>query len=52
MTRKITTMGGGLADCGAQLIGLAAWSLIALALAWCGTRKILSTAQEEPAAHV
>lgn len=51
MVRKITIMGGGIADCGPQLIALAAWSAAALALAWYGTAKILRAVSEEPAAH-
>jgi ABC-2 type transport system permease protein len=51
MARKITLMGAGIADCGAQLIGLAAWSVVALALAWHGTKKILAAAPEVPSAH-
>ncbi len=51
MARKITIMGAGIADCGAQLIGLAAWSIAALALAWHGTKRILTATLEEPSAH-
>jgi ABC-2 type transport system permease protein len=51
MTRKITLMGGSIADCGPQLIALSAWSLVALALAWNGTRKILAAEKSREAAH-
>jgi len=51
MMRKVTMMGAGIADCGVQLIGLAAWSIAALALAWYGTKRILAATHEEPSAH-
>jgi ABC-2 type transport system permease protein len=46
MTRKIATMGGGIADCGGQLAGLIAWTIIAAGLTWFGTWRILKTAPE------
>ncbi len=39
MLRKITLMGGTLADCGNQLVGLIAWSILALGLACGGQNK-------------
>jgi ABC-2 type transport system permease protein len=42
MMRKISLMGGSLADCGNQLAVLAAWTLAALFLAWRGARAILA----------
>ncbi len=46
MLRKITLMGGTLADCGNQLAGLTAWSILAFVLAWRGTRQILKAGAE------
>jgi ABC-2 type transport system permease protein len=51
MTRKITLMGAGIVDCAAQLLGLVAWSAVALALAWYGTKRILTVTHEEPSDH-
>jgi ABC-2 type transport system permease protein len=42
MMRKISLIGGGLADCGSQIAVLIAWSLFALFLAWRGGRAILA----------
>ena len=49
MMRKISLIGGGLADCGVQIAALALWSLFALFLAWRGAWQIL--ALEEGDAH-
>jgi ABC-type polysaccharide/polyol phosphate export permease len=42
MMRKITLMGGTLADCGNQLWALTGWTIVAVVLAWSGTRRILA----------
>jgi ABC-2 type transport system permease protein len=39
--KKITIMGGTLADCGPQVGCLAGWSAVALVFAWAGTRRLL-----------
>jgi ABC-2 type transport system permease protein len=38
--KKITILGGTLADCGNQIWCLMGWSLIAILIAWAGTRRI------------
>jgi ABC-2 type transport system permease protein len=38
--KKITILGGTLADCGNQIWCLTGWSLVALLFAWLGTRRL------------
>jgi ABC-2 type transport system permease protein len=52
MIKKITVMGGSLADCGKQIVVLAAWSVIALLCAWRGTRQVLTAARNGTASNV
>ena len=52
MIKKITVMGGSLADCGKQIVVLAAWSVIALLCAWRGTRQVLDAARNGTASNV
>jgi ABC-2 type transport system permease protein len=40
MVKKITVMGGSLADCGNQLAAMVAWSVVAVLVAWKGARDI------------
>jgi ABC-2 type transport system permease protein len=40
--KKITILGGTLADCGNQIWCLTGWSLIAILFAWAGTRRIFN----------
>jgi ABC-2 type transport system permease protein len=49
--KKITILGGTLADCGNQIWCLAGWSLIALLFAWLGTRRILKHRPEGSESH-
>jgi ABC-2 type transport system permease protein len=49
--KKITILGGTLADCGNQICCLAGWSLIALLFAWLGTRRILRHRPEGSESH-
>jgi ABC-2 type transport system permease protein len=45
MMRKITIMGGTLADCTPQIWCLTGWSALAITFAWAGTRRILGEAR-------
>ena len=49
--KKITILGGTLADCGNQIWCLAGWSLVALLFAWLGTRRILRHRPEGSESH-
>jgi ABC-2 type transport system permease protein len=49
--RKITVMGGSLVDCGKQLSVMAAWSLVAVVMAWKGARKIKGAAARGVDSH-
>jgi hypothetical protein len=46
MLRKITLMGGTLADCGNQIGSLIGWSMVAILMAWLGTQRILRHGDE------
>jgi len=45
MVKKITVLGGSLADCGSQIRVLAVWSVVAVLCAWRGTRQMLDAAR-------
>lgn len=49
--KKITILGGTLADCGIQIWCLTGWSLIAILFAWAGTRRILNHRPEGSKRH-
>jgi ABC-2 type transport system permease protein len=49
--KKITILGGTLADCGNQIWCLTGWSLIAILFAWAGTRRILNHRPEGSKRH-
>lgn len=49
--KKITIMGGALADCGNQIWCLTGWSFVAVLLAWAGTRRILKHHPEGAESH-
>lgn len=46
MLRKITLMGGTLADCGNQIGPLIGWSIVAILMAWFGTQRIFKHCDE------
>jgi ABC-2 type transport system permease protein len=48
MMRKISLIGGSLADCGVQIAVLMVWSLFALFLAWRGAKAILALEEGGP----
>jgi ABC-2 type transport system permease protein len=49
--RKITVMGGSLSDCEKQLPVMAAWSVVALVLAWKGAQKIKNASAHRMDSH-
>lgn len=49
--KKITILGGTLADCGNQIRCLTGWSLVAILFAWAGTRRIFKHRPEESERH-
>ena len=51
MIKKITVMGGSLADCGSQIRILTAWSIVAVLCAWRGTRQVLNAAKNGAASN-
>jgi ABC-2 type transport system permease protein len=49
--KKITILGGTLADCINQIWCLTGWSLIAVLFAWAGTRRIFTHHPEGSVSH-
>jgi len=49
--KKITLMGGTLADCGNQIWSLIAWTMIAIITAWVGTKRIIKHSDEAKEAN-
>jgi ABC-2 type transport system permease protein len=49
--KKITILGGTLADCGNQIWCLIGWSLVALLFAWLGTHRIFKHFREGAESH-